>query len=122
MPSQLDETKSIQMSGPAQIVSPLSRLRAGAGAGAVVVGISGGRRNPSAAVAVGGRLLGFCEQERLTRIRGTRLSPGQLPADAVNAALKLAGEAAERVCAYVVAEEGVSIGADLPSLRLDHHQ
>jgi carbamoyltransferase len=41
--------------------------------------------------------------------------------DAISAALKLAGEAPERVCAYVVAEEGVSIGADLPSLRLDHH-
>src|SRR5687767_15923405 len=36
----------------------------------IVVGVSGGRRNPAAAVALDGRLLAFCEQERLTRIRG----------------------------------------------------
>lgn len=89
--------------------------------GTCFVGISGARRNPAAAVAVDGRLRGFCEQERLTRIRGAGLRPGELPTEAVQAVLELAGVAPDAVRAYVTAEEGVTIPAGLVSLRLDHH-
>jgi carbamoyltransferase len=92
-----------------------------ADAGAVVVGISGARRNPAAAVAVGARLRGVCEQERLTRIRGTGFQPGELPVEAVQAVLGLAQRGQEGVSAYVTAEDGVLIPAGLPRLRLDHH-
>jgi carbamoyltransferase len=103
-------------------VAPLKGRSSLGDASSVVVGISGGRRNPAAAVAVGGRLLGFCEQERLTRIRGKGLDRGELPTVAVNAVLRLAGARPESVFAYVAAEERVAITPGLPSLRLDHHQ
>jgi hypothetical protein len=90
--------------------------------GAVVMGISGAHRNPAAAVAVGGRLRGFCEQERLTRIRGTGLRPGELPHEAVQVVLALVDRQPEGVSTFVTAEDGVSIPAGLPRLRLDHHQ
>jgi carbamoyltransferase len=106
----LDETKRSRADHPGQLA-----------AGAVVVGISGALRNPAAAVVVGGRLRGFCEQERLTRIRGAGLQHGELPQEAVRAVLDLAGVVPEDVSAYVTAEEGVSIPAGLPRLRLDHH-
>lgn len=88
---------------------------------AVVVGITGASRNPAAAIAVGGRLVGFCEEERLTRIRGAGLRPGRLPQEAVRTVLGLAGQAPENVGAYVTAEEGVTVPEALPRLRVDHH-
>ena len=89
--------------------------------GDVVVGISGARRSPAAAAGVGGRLVGFCEEERLTRIRGAGLQPGELPQDSVRTVLRLAGVSPEQVTAYVTGEEGVVLPANLPRLRLDHH-
>jgi len=88
---------------------------------ALVVGVSGARRNAAAAVATGGRLLGVCEQERLTRVRRFALSPGELPAESVAAVLGMVGRPADEVTAYVTAEGGVSLPAGLPRVRLDHH-
>ena len=48
----------------------------------------GARRNPAAAVSIDGRLEAFCEQGRLTRIRRAALTPGELPAEAVDAVLR----------------------------------
>jgi carbamoyltransferase len=87
----------------------------------IVVGISGGRRNPAAAVAVDGRLLAFCEHERITRIRGGGLRPGDVPQAAIDAVLRSAGQSPAGVTAYVTAEEGLPLSADLPRVRLDHH-
>jgi carbamoyltransferase len=98
-------------------VRPLGNL----GVGDIVVGISGARRSPAAAIAVGGRLLGFCEEERITRVRGAGLRPGELPNDSVSAVLRLAGSSSEKVSAWVTGEEGVVLPAGLPRLRLDHH-
>ena len=89
--------------------------------GQVVVGITGASRNPAAAVAINGQLVAFCEEERLTRIRGVGLAPGTLPQAAVQAVLSLAGSPSERVSAYVAAEESVTLPDTLPRLRLDHH-
>jgi carbamoyltransferase len=88
----------------------------------MVIGVSGARRNPAAAVAMAGRLEAFCEQERLTRHRGSWLRPGELPQEAVNAVLKLVGGDSDRVAAYVTAEEHLSIPSGLPLVRLDHHR
>ena len=87
----------------------------------IVVGLGGGRRNPAAAVAVDGRLLAFCEQERLTRIRGGGLRPGELPKEAISTVLGLAGYPPASVSAYVTSEEGLVLPAALPRVRLDHH-
>ena len=87
----------------------------------IVVGISGGRRNPAAAVAVDGRLLAFCEQERITRIRGGGLRAGDVPQEAIDAVLRSVGHSPASVTAYVTAEDGLALSADLPRVRLDHH-
>lgn len=86
-----------------------------------VVGVSGARRNAAAAVVSGGRLLGVCEQERLSRIRRFALMPGELPSEAVSAVLSMVGRTADEVSAYVTAESGVSLPSGLPRVRLDHH-
>ena len=96
--------------------------RAQTGSASIAVGISGARRNPAAAVAVDGRLRAFCEQERLTRIRGAHLHPTALPLDAMRVVLGLAGTEPEQVDVYVTAEDGVTVPAGLPHRRLDHHQ
>jgi carbamoyltransferase len=88
---------------------------------AVVVGIGGGRRNPAAGVAVDGRLLAFCEHERITRIRGGGLRAGDVPHEAINAVLRSVGQSPTSVTAYVTAEEGLTLSTDLPRVRLDHH-
>jgi carbamoyltransferase len=87
----------------------------------VVVGVSGARRNPAAAVALDGRLVAFCEHERITRIRGGGLRPGEVPQDAIDAVLRSVGRTAAAATAYVTAEEGLPLSADLPRVRLDHH-
>jgi carbamoyltransferase len=94
--------------------------RAGAN-GAVVVGVSGARRNAAAAVACDGQLLGVCEQERLTRIRGFALRPGELPTESVDAVLRMITRDRTDVRTYVTGENGVSLPAGLPSVRIDHH-
>jgi predicted NodU family carbamoyl transferase len=90
-------------------------------AGAVVVGISGAQRNAAAAVAVNGRLRAFCEEERLTRVRGVALQSGELPQEAVAAVLRSVERERDAVTMYVAGEDGVSIPAGLPFMRLDHH-
>jgi carbamoyltransferase len=72
-------------------------------------------------VAVDGRLVAFCEQERLTRIRGGGLRPGELPQEAISTVLGLAGHPLASVSAYVTAEEGLVLPASVPRVRLDHH-
>jgi carbamoyltransferase len=89
--------------------------------GNVIVGVSGARRNAAAAIAAQGQLLGVCEQERLTRIRGFALQPGELPTDAVDAVLRMTNRERGDVTAYVTGEDGVSLPAGLPRVRLDHH-
>lgn len=100
--------------GPGRAVSDSS-------VSAVVVGVSGARRNAAAAIASSGRLLGVCEQERLTRIRRFALHPGELPSEAVAEVLRMVDRQPDDVSAYVTAEAGVSLPAGLPRVRLDHH-
>jgi carbamoyltransferase len=92
------------------------------GSSQLTVGVSGLRRNAAAAVCVDGRLTAFCEQERLTRVRGAGLYQDALPAEAVAMVLKLAGSrGAQEVSQYAIAEEGTRLPAGLPTVRLDHH-
>lgn len=86
------------------------------------VGIGGSRRNAAAAVAVDGRLEAFCEQERVTRVRRIGLTPGQLPAEAVAAALDAAGVAAFDVGAFAVAEPEAVLPDRVRVLRQPHHR
>jgi carbamoyltransferase len=93
------------------------------GAVPLTVGISGARRNAAVAACSGGTLSAFCEQERVTRVRGARLEPGLLPAEALAAALDLAGrKRVEDVRAFAVAESAVSLPHGLPVATVEHHR
>jgi carbamoyltransferase len=86
------------------------------------VGISGSRQNAAAAVAVNRRLEAFCEQERVTRVRRIGLTPGQLPAEALGAALEAAGAAASEIGAFAVAEPDAVLPDGLHPLWQPHHR
>jgi carbamoyltransferase len=89
---------------------------------AVVVGIGGARRNAAAAVAVGGRLVAACEQERLTRVRGVGLRPGALPAESVAAALAFTPQRPPyEVDRYATAEAAIALPEGFREWRVDHH-
>jgi carbamoyltransferase len=87
-----------------------------------VVGISGARRNACAAVCVDGDVLAACEQERVTRQRGIGLAASWMPAAAVDEVMAISRCRREDISAYVVAEDGVRLPTDTPSIAVDHHQ
>jgi carbamoyltransferase len=86
----------------------------------VVVGVSGVRRNAAAALAIDGRLHAFCEQERLTRVRGVGIPAGQIPTEAVDAVLRMA-PGHPGVSAYVTAEDGIEPPDGFPHSKIEHH-
>src|SRR5262245_22861423 len=73
------------------------------------IGVSGGDRNAAAALAVDERLIAFCEQERVTRIRRAGLRSGELPLEALDTVLQIAGTTTDAITAFVTAEDGISI-------------
>jgi len=92
-------------------------------AGAVVVGISGVRRNAAAAVCVDGEIRAACEQERVTRVRRAGLAAGALPAEALEVVLAVAGGLDPKdVSCYVTAEQDASLPIDLPTTGVEHHR
>jgi carbamoyltransferase len=89
----------------------------------LVVGISGVRRNAAVAAGQGRTLVAFCEQERVTRVRGVRLESKSVPGEALALVLKLAGERRlSDITTYAVAEEAAALSASLPITRVDHHE
>jgi carbamoyltransferase len=86
-----------------------------------LVGISGAKRNACVAAAVDGRIRAACEQERLTRVRGVRLQPRRLPTEAVSEVLGIAERRPAQVTTYVLAETGVQMPGELPTVFVDHH-
>lgn len=87
----------------------------------LVVGISGARQNATAAVALGGQLVGCCEWERLARVRSIPLTPGFLPTEAVDAALLAAGRGRGDIEAYATAESAAILPEGLPTVQVEHH-
>ena len=88
----------------------------------IVVGIGGARRNASAALAIDGRLVAACEEERLTRARGVGSINGRLPAEAVKTVLALGHTSAVDVSSYVAGEMGLTFPSDTHSEVIDHHR
>jgi carbamoyltransferase len=86
-----------------------------------VIGLAGVRRNAASALCCDGRIVGACEQERLTRVKGVGMANGALPLEALNAVLHLGGLASSDVSSYVTAEEGIRFNGIVHTLRLDHH-
>ncbi len=86
-----------------------------------VIGISGARQNAAVAVAVGGQLVSYCEQERVSRVRRAALEPGRLPVEALDAALRAACRERTGIARFAVAEDSVSLPAACELVRHDHH-
>jgi carbamoyltransferase len=88
----------------------------------LVVGISGVRQNASVSVGVNGRIAAICEQERITRARGTPLIPGALPTEALDAALGCIGARPAQIGQFATAEARVSLPDGIPVTVVDHHR
>ena len=87
----------------------------------IVIGVGGARRNASAALAIGGRLVAGCGEERITRARGVGSVNGRLPNEAVRTVLALGRTAEADVSSYITAEAGVKFPSTLRSQVVDHH-
>jgi carbamoyltransferase len=83
-----------------------------------VIGVGGVRSNAAAALCDHGRIVGFCEEERLSRIKGIGFDRGQPPSLSL-AYLATLGDEPGRDYTLAAAEEGVDLPPD--GVRIDHH-
>ena len=86
------------------------------------IGIGGARRDVGAALAVDGRLVAACREERITRVRGVGSPDGRIPSEAINAVLELGHLGSSEGITYVVGEEGFSLPNGGPRIIVDHHE
>jgi carbamoyltransferase len=94
--------------------------RAG-GTGTLLIGVSGARQNAAAAAVIDGRLVAFCEQERVTRIRSVGLAPGTLPHAALTAVLDRVGRRPSDIHALATGEAAAIID-DVRHHPVEHHR
>ena len=66
----------------------------------IVIGIGGARRNASAALAIDGRLIAACEEERFTRVRG--VGSIRCPSSVDAAILGVASKQATYLCTTAI--------------------
>jgi carbamoyltransferase len=66
------------------------------------------------------RVLGVCEQERITRVRGAGLNPSGLPDEALNELLRQSGHRRDELTTIARAEETGDVSHGTP-VRLTHH-
>ncbi len=85
----------------------------------LVVGFSGAERNACVAVCTPERMLGVCEQERVTRVRGAGYNRSGLPDEVLDELLRRAGRSRRHAATYVTPEKRE--GAAFPCTTLDHH-
>src|SRR5256885_1051224 len=87
----------------------------------VILGIAGASRNAALALYDGGRIVGVCEHERVTRTRRAPLRRGHLPKETLRAMLQLGSRSEEEISTYAVAEQSIELPADRPVAYVDHH-
>ncbi len=84
------------------------------------VGLGGGSRNACAALCTADQILGICEQERITRVRGAGINSTGIPDEALDELLQRSGRIRSDIAAY-----GLTDTKSNPSgaavVRLDHH-
>jgi len=85
------------------------------------VGLGGVTRHACAALTDGRRVLGVCEQERITRVRGAGCNATGVPDEAVDALLAHAGSRRSDIAGCAIAEDTGAIGP-WPTVRLEHHE
>lgn len=87
-----------------------------------IIGLAGASRNGAVAVCDDGRVVGMCEQERVTRTRREPLPAGKLPAQTLATILRKGSHDADEVTACAVAERGITLPAEFPIEYVDHHR
>jgi len=87
----------------------------------ILVGLGGAARNACVTLSAGDRILGVCEQERITRVRAAGFNPTGLPDEALDVLLRRAGHTRAHVSAYALAEATLAPAGIAPLRRLDHH-
>jgi carbamoyltransferase len=88
----------------------------------LVLGVSGVRRNAAVAAVAHGALVGFCEQERITRTRAVALSHGRMPAEALHAAVRHAQTDAWDAALYASGECDVELPLGARHACVAHHR
>lgn len=86
----------------------------------LTAGLGGSSRHGCVALSDGERLVGVCEQERVTRVRGAGFNSTGLPDEAFDTLLERRGQTRADVIRYVTAEaprEPVMVASE----RIDHH-
>ena len=100
--------------------NPIQLDRSSQGAG-LNVGLGGSNEHGCVALSDGQTILGVCEQERITRVRGAGFNATGLPDEALDLLLGRAGRSRRDILRYTVAED--TGRAPLQnSARMDHHQ
>ena len=83
------------------------------------VGLGGVTRNACVTLCEGSEILGICEQERITRVRGAGVGETGLPEEALDELLRRSRRHRDEVGAFVLAESAGSLGPNV--VRLNHH-
>lgn len=87
----------------------------------LTAGLGGVKRHGAVALSDGTRLVGVCEQERVTRIRGAGFNATGLPDEALDTLLLRLGATRAEVGRYVIAEP-TDTQFDIAGLQqIDHH-
>ena len=89
---------------------------------AVIAGLAGVSRNGAVALCDDGRIVGMCEQERVTRTRREPLTPGKLPTATLATLLRLGGYTEADIATYAIAETAMTLPQELPTEYVDHHR
>jgi carbamoyltransferase len=84
------------------------------------VGLAGATRNACVALAADRRIVGICEQERITRARGAGFNPTGLPDEVLDELLGRYGATRRDVTTFSVAEDLPRAG-EIEFTRLDPH-
>ena len=87
----------------------------------VILGIAGASRNAALALCENGRVVGVCEQERVTRTRREPLRRGQLPRETLKETLLLGGRSEQDISAFAAAEAAIQLPPACPVEYVDHH-
>jgi carbamoyltransferase len=87
----------------------------------VWVGLGGAGRHACAAICTAHEVLGICEQERVTRVKGAGFNSTGLPDEAIDVILARTGFTRASVIEYAYSECPPPISEGIPSVRLDHH-
>lgn len=85
----------------------------------LTVGLSGPHQNASVTLCAPDRVVGSCQQERITRVRGAGFNATGLPDEALDELLRGVGRARRDVTAYAFAGSDPPPGVD--ATCLDHH-